>query len=349
MTGRVCFDGVIDSWYHGYGISRYYRSLARGAGACGWDVRLFDYGSDVSEFNGLRGVSVDSVVPRFLERYRDFQGAVDGFDVFHSSYYRIPASDARGGVKRVVTTVHDFVYERFAPPIRRAVHSFQKRRAVANSDLVICISESTKKDLLSFFPEAESKRICVVYNGISDAFFRTSGGLSPSDNEFALFVGGRGGYKNFRFAVEALAKVPGVDLVIVGGGELSTQEIFLLDTCLPGRYLHAGRVDDSVLRDYYSLALCLIYSSLYEGFGMPVLEAMRCGCPVVAVDSPAIAEVSCGHALLAFPNDLAGMAENIASCRSVSLRDQLAVSGMAHASSYTWDRCVERTLDAYFS
>ena len=142
-----------------------------------------------------------------------------------------------------VVTVHDFTYERFRNGLPRLVHSYQKKIAVTNADGIICISESTKRDLLTYFPRLEAKPIKVIPHGFGEAFRRLAAAevsaVSPGaadlhGRKFVVFVGHRQAYKNFRVAVEAVSRIPDHSLAVVGGGPLNVHIKTCLRRCLQG-------------------------------------------------------------------------------------------------------------------
>ncbi|MBH3359956.1 glycosyltransferase family 1 protein [Pseudomonas guariconensis] len=263
----------------------------------------------------------------------------DHKSVFHSTYYRLP----RGRAKGVVTTVHDFTYERFSSGPKKWVHSWQKRKAISGADTIICVSENTKKDLLEFLRVRDSQKVVVIPNGVSGAYKY----LGKAVKEQVLFVGARGGYKNFKNAVLALSDISDVFLMCVGGGGFSKEEIGFLEYYMPGRYQHAGRITNEQLNICYNESICLVYPSLYEGFGIPVLEAMRAGCPVVAVDSSSIPEVA-GEAALLLE---AGCVEEIKNAINFFLlsenRNMYVERGFKRAKLYSWDETCRRTVEVY--
>ncbi len=274
---------------------------------------------------------------RFLERYRSARvNHTDG--VFHSSYYRLPS---RRGLK-VVTTVHDFTYEKYVGGLARWVHSWQKNRAIRHSDIVICVSQNTARDLMRYCP-VEPGKVRVIYNGVSEKYFPITDGLEPSN--IVLFVGGRRGYKNFRAAVTAVASLHELELHIVGGGPLNKHERQQLDRLMPNRYKWLGYLSDDDLNLAYNRAYALLYPSSYEGFGIPIIEAMRAGCPVIAVNSSSIPEVA-GKAALLVDNPSVDML--ISALRQINFqREQLRKDGFVQAAQFSWSRCFEETLAVY--
>ncbi|NNN84139.1 glycosyltransferase family 4 protein [Vibrio sp. A8-1] len=257
--------------------------------------------------------------------------------LFHSSYYRLPSIRVP-----TVTTVHDFTYEKFVNGPAKWVHCWQKYRAIKHSDIVICVSHNTARDLMHYCPIDPSK-IRVIHNGVSESY-HVLPDVQSKTNE-VLFVGARAGYKNFELAVDALVKRPELSLSIVGGGPLSEAEQQRLDARIPGRYTWLGRLSDEELNLAYNRAYALLYPSSYEGFGIPVIEAMRAGCPVIAVNVSSIPEVAGSAAIL---TDIAD-AELFANSLSIlpQRREVLVEAGIEQAKKFSWDKCFEETLQVY--
>lgn len=260
----------------------------------------------------------------------------------HSSYYRI----GTGEHIENITTVHDFTYEKFIRGPKRWLHSWQKFRAIRSSDAIICISENTKRDLLHYLPDVDPAKITVIYNGVSNLFFPIAD-LKPAEKPYVLFVGVRGGYKNFKAAAEAVALFPDLELCAVGGGRFSDEETAWLKRLLPGRYRHAGMVSTEALNLLYNQAASLLYPSSYEGFGIPVVEAMRAGCPVIAVNASSIPEVAGEAGLLlesADPHLLRAALEQVLDGHQ---RAQLIMKGLDQSKQFSWDTTFEQTLAVY--
>ena len=320
----VLLDNIIFSIQNGGGISVYFENIISRLSQSGFEFELQNSNKYI----------------RFVERYRDCLCGHPNA-VFHSSYYRLPKKINRNDMK-VVTTVHDFTYEKFVKGPARWVHSWQKNRAVRHSDIVICVSQNTAKDLMHYCP-IEPTRIRVIHNGVSENYFPLTDHSSASHN--VLYVGARGGYKNFNLAVEAVAAIPELQLHIVGGGTLTKSECKQLDALLLGRYRWLGRLSDEELNLAYNRAYALLYPSGYEGFGIPILEAMRAGCPVIAVNVSSIPEVADDAALLVeYPStELFSYA-----LRQIPVqRDKLRQAGFRQAAKFSWDRCFSETLDVY--
>ncbi|MFM4862518.1 glycosyltransferase family 4 protein [Aeromonas media] len=332
----IIYDGIIEKLQQGGGVTVVFNELIK---------RLTDnysyYSYEVSSHIATQKHN-KILSPRLLERYRDARLPPEFLGdkvVFHSTYYRLPAN----ANLPVVTTVHDFTYEKFAKGLAKWVHSWQKNRAIQNSDLVICVSHNTAKDLQQYCP-IDPKKIRVIYNGVSDGYHSLDD-VSSEQSQYVVFVGARSGYKNFTLAVESVAAVPNLQLQIVGGGKLREDEIKHLNTHLPNRYKWLGRLSDEELNQIYNQAYVLLYPSSYEGFGIPVLEAMRAGCPVIAVNVSSIPEVAGDAAILVNEPTVAAFSDAL--IKLPAIRKQLITAGLAQAAKFSWDRCFEETLAVY--
>ena len=166
---------------------------------------------------------------------------------------------------------------------------------------------------------------------------------------FALYVGERGGYKNFRLALSALSMLPGLELHCVGGGPLRPDELRAAGPNVRYRVRHLGFVTDEQLNQAYNDALCLVYPSSHEGFGIPVLEAMRAGCPVVSIDCRAVREVGGDALTVAESATPEAMAEAIAHAVTPLHRDRLSRRGRELAERFDWRTTHLRTIEVYRS
>lgn len=338
MTYPIYFDGIIYTLQRRGGISVYFDELISRLHRDNIKHRV-----GVAKDVCLSVLSSQVVYSRFrlLERYRDVP-FLSAKEIFHSTYYRLPENRSIP----VVTTVHDFTYERFASGPRRWVHTLQKGRAICRSDAIVCVSNNTKSDLKHFFPNVPERKIHVIPNAASTLFFPIKG--ARKENE-ALFVGARSGYKNFKNAVIAMANFPALRLVIVGGGEIQSEERNLLNQFLPNRWRAIGFVENCDLNVLYNSAFFLLYPSIYEGFGIPVVEAMQAGCAVVAVGLSAIPEVSGGACVLAESGSSCDIATAIDSLLNEITYSRTISLGLANAGRFSWENSYQQMLDVYRS
>lgn len=334
----ILYDGIIYSLQRNGGISVLYNELLSRLSEASCNYSVISYGHSV-EFPGKKNIVR---APRLAERYRSVN--YERADIFHSTYYRLPDSSSIG-LSKVITTVHDYTYERYIGGLKRQVHSWQKNRAINKSDKIICVSESTKNDALEFSGVSED-RIEVIPNGVSADYFSIPG-MVLSDLPQAIFVGARQGYKNFDSVVKAVSLFKDLVLVCVGGGGFDKKELAFLDENLPGRYRHAGFLTNAELNVEYNKAICLIYPSLYEGFGIPVLEAMSAGCPVIAVDASSIPEVAGDAAHLIERGTVEEIEAGISALMSDDYRQSLISKGFIQADKFSWDITYKKTMALY--
>ena len=263
--------------------------------------------------------------------------------ILHSAYYRRPAR----GAGAYIVSVHDFTYERYRTGTARLVHHLQKRRAVERADYILCISESTRADLLEAIPGIDPGRVRVTPLAVDHStFFPDTAQSDPPPEPYVLFVGERAGYKRFDLAVEALRALPDLRLGIVGA-PLAPEERTLLHARLPNRWIEFGRVRSDELRGLYSRAQSFIFPSDYEGFGLPLLEAMACGCPVVAAARSSFPEVVGGAGLLAASQDAEVYAALINTLSDTSHRSQLVEKGLARAQQFSWRHTFDGIVNVY--
>jgi glycosyltransferase involved in cell wall biosynthesis len=360
---RIVFDHQIFSRQVYGGISRYFQELNNRIPALGaHDARIFaplhvngyGQGDGARPPVGLRlrkrpGITalarlVDGVAGHVIVRPRR------DVDVFHQTYYAASTYAPRSA--RRFVTVYDMIHE-LHPESFPADDDTPRRKklAVAWADHVLCISETTRQDLIRILGVAPDKAT-VVHLGHSLQPGRVADGAAPAQEPYLLYVGARGGYKNFDRLVAAYADSATLRgelaLVCFGGGGFGEREL----ERLRARGV-AGRVrqvagGDEVLSRLYTGAQALVYPSLYEGFGIPPIEAMAHGCPVVCSRGGSIPEVV-GDAGAYFdpldPRDIRTTIEDTVA--SSAARERLVALGRERARRFSWDACARETLAVY--
>lgn len=264
--------------------------------------------------------------------------------IFHSSYYRTLSRKTRKRNNVIeIVTVHDFTYERYSSGLKKWIHVWQKKKSILNADIILCISENTKIDLLEFYPKFQEKDIRVIYNGVSDSFYTLKGYENIFENYF-LYVGARHEYKNFKFVVNSLSLLKDFKLKIVGS-KLNKQELKLLEEILPNRWEHFIDIDNDRLNILYNKAFALFYPSNYEGFGIPVVEAMKAGCPFIALKKSSIPEIA---------SSMDCLMNNLTSEEFIKVfeiiknkREELVNCGIEKAKEFSWDKCFTEVLNIY--
>ena len=262
-------------------------------------------------------------LPRLLRR----RGAA----LVHTQY----ALPARSPAPAVVT-IHDLSFEREPELMSRKDRAVFRRvvpHAARNARRVLTVSERTKRDLVELYGLPPDK-VVVTPNGVDPAF---TPGNSVLHGRYVLAVGAVQPRKNQSAAAEA-ATAAGLPLVVAGP---ISDESVAADLRSRGADLR-GYVAQDELVELYRGAACLVQPSRYEGFGLPVLEAMACGTPVVAVDEPALREVAGDAALIVSERDLAD-----AITRAVADRERLREAGLRRAATFSWRATAETTVEVY--
>jgi mannosyltransferase len=240
--------------------------------------------------------------------------------------------------------VYDFIYERAVTGPRRWVHSCQKFSAIRSASTIICISNATRDDLGIYVGEDPEQDVRVIHLAAGEEFRPID--IESSERPFILFVGRRGGYKNFEMVLQALAFLPDFELICVGGGTLRAEELANVDNSVRERVRQVGALSSVRLNELYNRATCLAYPSSYEGFGIPALEAMQAGCPVVSTKCKAVLEIG-GDALTVAESDPVDLARCILQVTSASYRTMKIQAGLLIAGKYSWEDTYQRTLEVY--
>jgi len=306
------------------GTARYLKALLRELGSRDdIDVSTRSFGRDDKASTLFR----DAVwYPLVLGRERDA-------DVLHCPTYRGPLRSARP----LVVTVHDLAVFRHPEAFNRWTRTYSPRvvpRVLAAARRIIAVSDFTRRELVELLDVPDDK-IRVVPNGVDDQFTREG---PAAEGEYVLAVGTLEPRKNLARLVDA-ARRSDVELRVVGARGWG-------NVAVGGNGVRwLGEVDDNELARLYRGALCVAYPSLYEGFGIPVLEAMACGVPVVTSRGTAMAEVADGAAVLVDPNDPVDLAAGIE--RASSERDVLVARGLERARAFRWDAVADATVSVY--
>ncbi len=280
-------------------------------------------------------------------------------DILHRTYY-YPLCHLPGRARNVLT-VYDMIHEKypqhFSPrdPIAR-----WKKLAIAKADRIICISEHTRKDLLALNHQVQPERVAVTHLGFDPmdhllpatpaAEFRAM--AMGADRPYILFVGSRGGHKNFAGLLQAYAASPRlrdtVGLLCFGGGPFNAQENASIAQAGLATQVRQLGGPDATLAACYRHAALFVYPSLYEGFGIPPLEAMSLDCPVACSRSSSIPEVVGDAAALFEPTSIDDMRDTLE-----SILDQpddaarLVDRGRQRVGQFSWHRCAQATADIY--
>ncbi len=334
---KIIYDNIIFNIQNYGGVSRYFSEII----------------SRIAKFSGA-GVSIFKGMPAKLSRLNpillDLKLRGRNFDIYHPTYYS-PMVKKRSRVKTVVT-VHDMTHELFLSNIK--IHSNgipTKKKCIISADHIICVSYNTKKDLQKIYG-IEDSRISVIYHGTPFTYdklqeYKVNGCNKP----YLLYVGRRAGYKNFNALLNAFAALDiagDFDLICFGGGRFTNEESREFKKLNLEKAIKYIEGPPELLKSHYENAFVLVYPSLYEGFGIPVIEAMYFGCPVIASNSSAIPEVAGGAALLFSAHDAGALSDSIRSIiNDNKLRNDFIEKGKVRAGFFSWDKAATQTLEVY--
>jgi glycosyltransferase involved in cell wall biosynthesis len=283
-------------------------------------------------------------------------------DLFHATHYVLPPLP-RG---RAVVTIHDIIhllYPQFLP--NRAAHLYARimiRRALKRADRIITVSHNSKRDLVDHFGVG-AERVEVVYNGVPRGFRSDVPGEERRrvarklnlTSPYLLFLGGDRPHKNARNVIRAFAEARRREplphtLVLAGPMPKNAGRIEALISALDcdTAIRRTGVVDDADMPGLFAGADAFLYPTLYEGFGLPVIEAMACGTPVLTSSTSALQEIAGGHALLVDPMDAGAIATGIVTLATNPVRRaELAKLGLARAADFSWNKAADATLGVY--
>jgi glycosyltransferase involved in cell wall biosynthesis len=255
---------------------------------------------------------------------------------------------------KLLVTIHDVLHLAM-PQYMQGMHRRLYARALLGAvrlkaDAVICNSRFTANELMRLVG-VKAAKIEVVHLGVDEAWFSIDKSARPHERPYFVFVGNVKAHKNIAGLLQAFQDVSGKishDLVIVGKKEgfvTGDREVEGRAAALSGRVKFIGLADDSLLRSYVACAEALVLPSFYEGFGLPPLEAMACGCPVVVSSSASLPEVCGNAALYCDPHDSGDIAAKLLEvATNETVRADLREKGLQRARQFTWDKCARETL-----
>jgi len=357
---NIIFDNIIFSLQKSGGGSVYWYELVRRFSKTNNKIKYLEqnrknknlFRKNLEITNSKRFNLFPLEIIRFLPVFKKLRKKT----IFHSSYYRVLLSSKAINV----TTIHDFTPEYFFLGISKRINNLQKNFAIRHSDGIICISENTKKDLLKFHPKAANKDIKVIYNGVSDSFFKiknvkkliqaivdteVKGVLEKS---YILYVGHRTNYKNFAIAVETMKEISNnYHFVIVGEPLNKIEKEYIYSFLSDNDFTVLSKKNNEVLNLLYNQAFCLLYPSSYEGFGIPILEAMKAGCPVVTTNKSSIPEVAGDAAIMIDNISALEFQHAIISLSNDDIRKGLIQKGYAQSAKFSWDKSFNEVMLFY--
>lgn len=361
---KIAFDYSIFSLQKFGGISRYFVSLADSLKKKEIDVKIFaprhinNYIKELDQtlYHGKKITKIPAKMGRFYDLFNIFSSRklIKNFDadIIHNTYFP-RFSSLMSNLPRVVT-VHDMIHEKFKSNFGFwDSTSSLKLKAIREADHIICISNSTKNDLLDLY-NIDEEKISVIHHGFEKSFLLSSKEkVSNQEAPYLLFVGSRNGYKNFISFIKDYASdkelMMNFNVVAFGGSKFNKSELNLFrELKIPANKIKHISGSDKELARLYVNASAFVYPSIYEGFGLPLLEAMAAECPVVAFHSSSIPEVAGNAAEYIYENVSGEISKAIKKVvLSDSRKNQLVIAGRKQLNNFSWAKCAEATISAY--
>jgi glycosyltransferase involved in cell wall biosynthesis len=359
---RILYDGQIYSWQPAGGINRYFANLIDRLPQDFYPSLTNCMARDVNfphhpnlniyfyqRFNfrpGRISLKVEKLYFRSISTWNKF-------DLVHPTYYEsLTGQDFQKFQCPVVLTVHDMIHELFPSQMDPAgTCAKKKQKAITSAQAIICISENTKQDLLRYYPMPED-RITIIPHA-SEIDISLSYGDEPVPAQpYFLYVGSRASYKNFDRLLQSFANVtatsPELQLCVVGSPLTKAEISLIAELKLDSQIRYYGFLSDRHLAKLYRCSMAFVYPSLYEGFGIPPLEAMSCGTPVIAANTSSLPEVIGDAGLLFNPVSTDELSDRLRFIMdNPASRDLLVKKGFERARQFSWDKTVSQTLDVY--
>jgi glycosyltransferase involved in cell wall biosynthesis len=362
---RIIYDYQTFGMQRYGGISRYFYELATLIAAnCEFEVNILAF-AYLNEY--LKQCSPDLVTGFPVPRIPKIQKVLSIINrelsrmtlhsnppqILHETFYSPHKLVAKQ--TKIVTTIHDMMPEKFPEIFSRFFSTEIRRQCVERADRIVCVSEHTKQDLLEIF-NVDPAKVSVVYHGTSlQVQDLASLAAPPIAEPYLLYVGTRPACKNFDRLLKAYARSERLKadfkLVCFGGDPLSKAELSLAhELGVPETAIAHFTGDDSLLASLYKGAATFIYPSLYEGFGLPLLEAMSLECPIVCSNTSCLPEIA-DNAAEYFnpyePEQIGAAIEKVV--YSQDRRQALVEFGRERVTQFSWQNCAQKTSDIYRS
>ncbi|WP_190650155.1 glycosyltransferase [Sphaerospermopsis sp. FACHB-1094] len=347
---NILIDGVFFQLLK-RGIARVWRSLLQEWANTEFanHILVLDRANTAPKINGIRYRTIPpydynntAADKQMLQQICNEEGA----DLFISSYYTTPITTPS------VFMAYDMIPEVMGTDLNDPVWR-EKHHAIKHASAYIAISQNTARDLSKYFPNIAVQSITVAHCGVSNAFtpanplqintFKHRYGINKP---YFLLTDNLADYKNPILFLKAFSKLPNsyeFDIIFTGFGGVFPPE---LRDYTSGSAVHQLRLSDEELAIAYSGAVALVYPSKYEGFGMPIVEAMACGCPVITCHNSSMPEVAGEAAIYVKENDVDAMANALTSVQNHNLRTSLITAGLAQAQKFSWTKMADKVSSA---
>ena len=358
---KILYDGEIYTGQAAGGINRYYANIIKRlpknflptlAVAATSQVNYPSHPNLKTFFYPRHGFRPGRL-SYWLEKYYFRLVSSFKYDLAHPTYYWLLARHEMSQCRYpIVITIHDMIHELFPAEIDPSGFVVEaKRKAILSASAIICVSENTKKDLLNIYDIPEN-RVSVIYHASEIDITMAYGDEIIPTQPYFLYVGSRTGYKNFELLLKAFSKVisqsPDSCLCIAGAPFTKTELEKITHLGLNQHIKHFHYPTDHHLAKLYRCSLAFIYPSLYEGFGIPLLEAVACGAVVIASNASSIPEVLQDAGLLFDPFSVDELASRMLFLVDNPLKkEELVQAGFQRSRCFSWDNTVQQTIDIY--
>lgn len=278
------------------------------------------------------------------------------YDIFHPTYYNPYFLDFLNN-KPFVLDIHDMIHEIFPENFPNEDKTSEyKEILVSKASKIIANSENTKKDIIKFYHIDETK-IDVIHRGSAGPItndIRNENIKFRLPEKFILFVGNRKGYKNFDLFIEAITPLlledAELNVVCVGDGKFNNIEIEKFKSLNIKDKVFQYSVSDNVLAYLYQRAIVFVFPSLYEGFGIPILESFVCGCPVLVSKVSSLPEIAGDAGVYFDPTDIVSIYDTVKRIiYDKELRKNLKLKGFQRVKNFSWEKAAEKTKSLYES
>jgi len=345
----ILIDGVFFQLYE-TGIARVWKSLLEewSNNDFAKNIIVLDRAGTAPKIPGIRYRQIPQYNYNDTDTDREILQQIcdeEGADLFISSYYTTPQTTPS------VFMAHDMIPEIMGWDLNHPMWR-EKHSGIQHASSYIAVSENTAKDLVKCFPDVNPDAITVAHLGVKDSFspakseqinaFKAKYGITKP---YFLLVGPSTGYKNSTLFFEAFIKLAsrnGFDIVCTGSGGVLAPE---WRTYTNGSTVHMLQLSDEELAIAYTGAIVLVYPSKYEGFGLPILEAMACGCPVITCANASIPEVAREAAIYINDNDVEGLANALCEVQKPAIRQLLIDKGIEQAKKFTWSSAAKNVAN----
>lgn len=339
------------------GVTRYYYELIKQLEQR-QDIKVdihcaFNINSYFAEYFGKKEVDIPHIsrISKPINKYMSIHKWGQGGDIIHPTFYDpyiLKRKDAP-----IVITVYDMIHELLPDCTGNNIKMIEKKcKMIHAADHIIAISQSTKDDLLRIYPEIDDEKVTVIHIGCNMNEIEVDREFDQEVKMFkyVLYVGSRVGYKNFDNFIESirplLKKNRELQLFCAGGGGFTEYEKRLIGD-LEGQVKQIS-VNDKRLKSLYKYARCFVFPSLYEGFGIPTLEAFVNECPAIISNSSSMPEVGGDAALYINPNDILDIREKIEMViDDDKIRKDMIKKGKEQLEKFSWQKISDQTLKCY--